>query len=87
MKIEARLAELGIVLPVASSPSNSYVAVKHARGLVFVAGHNPKKDGKCPYLGKVGDTVTLEAGPGISKTVCSELFSITQASLGQVRSY
>jgi enamine deaminase RidA (YjgF/YER057c/UK114 family) len=60
MNIESRLKELGLTLPAVSAPTNSYVSVKQTGTLLFVAGHGPKKDGKYPYLGKVGAEVTLE---------------------------
>jgi enamine deaminase RidA (YjgF/YER057c/UK114 family) len=60
MSIESRLKELGLTLPAVSAPTNSYVSAKQTGDLLFVSGHGPKKDGKYPYLGKVGDTVTLE---------------------------
>jgi enamine deaminase RidA (YjgF/YER057c/UK114 family) len=60
MRIESRLKELGLTLPPASTPTNSYVSVKGAGSLLFVSGHVPKKGGSYPYLGKVGAEVTLE---------------------------
>ena len=59
MSVESRLKELGIVLPVVSAPTNSYVLVKQAASLLFVSGHVPKKEGSYPYLGNVGAEVTL----------------------------
>jgi enamine deaminase RidA (YjgF/YER057c/UK114 family) len=60
MSLESRLKELGLTLPVVSTPTNNYVSVKQAGTLLFVAGHGPKKDGSYPHLGKVGSEVTLE---------------------------
>jgi enamine deaminase RidA (YjgF/YER057c/UK114 family) len=60
MNIESRLQEFGLTLPAVATPTNSYVSVKQTGALLFVAGHGPKKDGKYPYLGKVGAEVTLE---------------------------
>lgn len=60
--IEARLAQAGIVLPPVSAPSHAYVHARQSGNLLFVAGHGPKRDGKYPYLGKLGAEVTLEQG-------------------------
>jgi enamine deaminase RidA (YjgF/YER057c/UK114 family) len=60
--IEARLEALGMVLPPASEPSHAYVHVRQVGNLLFVAGHSPKRDGKYPYLGKLGAEVTIEQG-------------------------
>jgi enamine deaminase RidA (YjgF/YER057c/UK114 family) len=58
--IEARLSELGIVLPAASAPSHSYVSARQTGNLLYISGHVPKRDGKYPYLGKLGAGVTME---------------------------
>ena len=60
MDIEARLSELGIVLPAASAPSHSYVSARQTGNLLYISGHVPKRDGKYPYLGKLGAGVTIE---------------------------
>jgi enamine deaminase RidA (YjgF/YER057c/UK114 family) len=60
MSIEARLIELGLILPAVSAPTNSYVSVKQTLSLLFVSGHVPKKEGGYPYLGTDLAEVTLE---------------------------
>ncbi|MCL1898982.1 MAG: RidA family protein [Promicromonosporaceae bacterium] len=56
---EARLAELGIVLPAVAPPVATYVPAVVAGGWVFTSGQLPFIDGALPTTGKVGD------GPGL----------------------
>ena len=62
-KIEARLKELGIVLP---KPSPAKVAkienCTEANGFLYVSGQVPKQDGEVKFVGKVGREFTLAEG-------------------------
>lgn len=61
MSIEARLAELGIILPEAAAPVASYVPVVVANGMAHVSGQLPFVDGKL-VTGRLGEDVSLEQG-------------------------
>lgn len=61
MSIEARLQELGIVLPEAAAPVASYVPVVVHGGFAHVSGQLPFVDGKL-VTGRLGEDVSLEAG-------------------------
>lgn len=61
MSIEARLQELGIVLPEAAAPVASYVPVVVHGGFAHVSGQLPFIDGKL-VTGRLGEDVSLEAG-------------------------
>lgn len=61
MSIEARLQELGIVLPEAAAPVASYVPVVVHGGFAHVSGQLPFVDGKL-VTGRLGQDVSLEAG-------------------------
>jgi enamine deaminase RidA (YjgF/YER057c/UK114 family) len=60
MDVEARLARAGLKLPDAPSPAANYVPAVIAKGLVFIAGQAPVRDGKYAFTGRVGSEVTLE---------------------------
>jgi len=60
MDIATKLAELGLVLPVASLPVAAYIPAVKTGNLVFTAGQLPLVDGKIPYIGKVDGGVTPE---------------------------
>lgn len=60
MKIEDRLAELGLSLPEVPAPVAAYVPAVRAGNWVYVSGQTPFRDGKLRVKGKVGKDVTLE---------------------------
>jgi enamine deaminase RidA (YjgF/YER057c/UK114 family) len=59
-KIEAKLAELGVVLPSPAQPVANYVPYVITGDLVFVSGQVPLVDGKVAWTGKVGAGVSVE---------------------------
>jgi enamine deaminase RidA (YjgF/YER057c/UK114 family) len=61
MSIEARLADLGLVLPEPAAPVASYVPVLVAGGLAHVSGQLPFIDGRL-VTGRLGEDVDLELG-------------------------
>lgn len=62
MSAEARLRDLGIVLPEPPEAVASYVPFVVAGGLVFVSGQIPSRDGGLPRTGQVGKDLTVEEG-------------------------
>jgi enamine deaminase RidA (YjgF/YER057c/UK114 family) len=58
---EARLAELGIVLPAAAAPVASYVPVVVHGGMAYVSGQLPFVDGKL-VTGRLGENISLDDG-------------------------
>lgn len=60
MKIEDRLAKLGLSLPEVPAPVAAYVPAVRAGNWVYVSGQTPFRDGKLRVKGKVGKDVTLE---------------------------
>ena len=57
---EARLTELGIVLPDAYAPAGNYVPVNRAGDLLYTSGQVPSTDGQFSHFGVVGDDVDIE---------------------------
>lgn len=60
MKVEERIKELGLSLPISSPPGALYVPVKAIGNVLFVSGQVPMKEGKPIYTGKVGKERTIE---------------------------
>lgn len=60
MDVRAKLAELGLTLPVAAIPVGAYVPAVRTGNLVFTAGQLPLLEGKIPFIGKVDGPVTPE---------------------------
>jgi enamine deaminase RidA (YjgF/YER057c/UK114 family) len=82
MKIEARLAEKGLQLPVAPKPIANYVRAVRAGNLLFLAGHGPSKDGKMQYVGKVGKELTVEEGYQAAQLVALNCLASAKEALG-----
>jgi enamine deaminase RidA (YjgF/YER057c/UK114 family) len=61
-RIEARLAELGITLPLPMAPIANYVPYVVTGNLVVVSGQLPAANGKVVATGKVGWGVPVEQG-------------------------
>ncbi len=59
-EVRAKLAEVGLVLPVAAKPVAAYVPAIRTGNLVFTAGQLPMVDGALSASGKVGDKVSVE---------------------------
>ena len=61
-RIDNRLAELGITLPVAAKPVANYVPWVRTGNLVFISGQGAFFDCKVHYPGALGKDVSLEDG-------------------------
>jgi enamine deaminase RidA (YjgF/YER057c/UK114 family) len=68
--VRAKLAELGLILPVAAKPIAAYVPAVRTGNLVFTAGQLPLVDGKISFTGKVGGQVTVEQAKELAQ-VCA----------------
>ncbi len=66
-RIEAKLAELGIVLPTPMVPLANYVPFVLARALAVVSGQLPAVDGKIAFTGKLGAGVSVEQGQAAAR--------------------
>ena len=60
MDVEAKLVELGIVLPGAARAVGCYVPAVLAGGVVYVSGQLPMRNGELMYTGKVGADLGVE---------------------------
>jgi enamine deaminase RidA (YjgF/YER057c/UK114 family) len=68
--VRAKLAELGLTLPVAAKPVAAYVPAIRTGNLVFTAGQLPLVDGAIPSTGKVGTKVSIEEAKRLAQ-VCA----------------
>lgn len=82
--IDQRLAELGIELPEAASPSFNYVPVTLHQGVAYVAGQLPKVDGEVRVQGKVGDAVSLETARGEARICILQGLACLKQALGSL---
>ena len=81
--IDAKLAELGLALPVAAAPVAAYVPVVVAGGLAHVSGQLPFIDGKL-VTGRLGEDVSLEDGTAAARACGLMILAQLKAALGSL---
>ena len=79
MTIAARLAELGITLPVAAAPVAAYVPVVVSGNIAHVSGQLPFVDGKL-VTGRLGDDVSLEQGAAAARACALMILAQVEAA-------
>ena len=65
---EARLAALGLALPLVAAPLAAYVPAVRSGQHVYTAGQLPLADGKLPQTGKVGAQVSVDDAAALART-------------------
>jgi enamine deaminase RidA (YjgF/YER057c/UK114 family) len=68
--VRAKLAELGLTLPVAALPIAAYVPAVRTGNIVFTAGQLPLVDGAMAQTGKTGGDVTVERAKELAQ-ICA----------------
>ena len=81
---EARLAELGIVLPIPPAPAAAYVPVVRTGDLLFTAGQLPLADGALLATGKVGGAVDRETAIACARQCAINVLAQVRAELGSL---
>lgn len=82
-KVEARLAELGIELPIAPPPRAAKILMtKIAGGLLFVSGQLPSWNGDLRYVGKVGQEFDLKQGQEAARLSALNVLAHARSALG-----
>lgn len=81
-KVDAKLAELGIVLPEATTPIAAYTPIRIVGNMVYIAGQGPSDQGV------VGRDYTMEQGYGFARdagiSVLSQLRKACDGDLDRV---
>jgi len=84
MSAEARLKELGIVLPKVSTPVANYVPYRLAGNLLFLSGQGPRDDNGNNLTGKVGAEVSVEEAYKRARRIGLGLLAATRQALGSL---
>lgn len=81
-RIDARLAELGIILPEAMAPMANYVPWVRTGSLVVVSGQVPAVDGRIAVTGKVGLDLDVAAGQQAARICLTNVLTHLRAACG-----
>jgi enamine deaminase RidA (YjgF/YER057c/UK114 family) len=85
MRIEAKLAEMGLSLPVPPAPVGNYVGAVQTGNLLFVSGHGPRRlDDSTILVGKVGRDLTTEQAYDTAKAVMLNCLASIKRELGDL---
>ncbi len=84
MSPEAKLKELGLVLPTVPSPVANYVPFRQAGNLRFLSGQGPRDANGSMLTGKVGAEVTVEEAYRRARLIGLQLLSATRQALGSL---
>ena len=81
---EARLAELGIVLPEPSVPVANYVKAVRSGNLIFLSGHGPYRSDGTLVKGKLGKDLSIEEGYEAARLTGLALLSSLKSEIGDL---
>jgi enamine deaminase RidA (YjgF/YER057c/UK114 family) len=84
MSAEARLKELGIVLPNVPSPVANYLPYRVVNNLLYLAGQGPRDENGNLMTGKVGAEVSVDEAYKRARRVGLGLLAATRQALGSL---
>ena len=82
MSAEARLKELGIVLPSLGTPVANYLPYRQAGNILYLAGQGPRDDSGKQLTGKLGKDISIEEGYRRARLVGLGLLAAMRDALG-----
>jgi len=80
MSVEARLQELGIILPAPAAPVANYVPYIRAGNLISISGQIPISDGAIAFSGTVGAEVSVEEACAAARLCAVNLIAQMKAA-------
>jgi enamine deaminase RidA (YjgF/YER057c/UK114 family) len=81
-RIETRLAELGLSLPLAGQPLNAYQNVVIVNDLAFVAGQAPMIGSERPFTGPLATDADIDRGKAATQLSALCVLAQMKAALG-----
>jgi enamine deaminase RidA (YjgF/YER057c/UK114 family) len=84
MSAEARLIELGIVLPPAPSPVASYVTIAETGNVAYTAGHGPLRADGTMIVGRVGEDLDVDEAREAARVTALGLLATIRQHLGSL---
>ena len=84
MSAEARLKELGIVLPSLGTPVANYLPYRLAGNILYLAGQGPRDETGKQLTGKLGKDISIEEGYRRARLVGLGLLAAMRDALGSL---
>lgn len=84
MKIEEKLAQMGLSLPGPSPAAGNYVGAVRTGNLLFVSGHGPRREGELYMSGKVGRDLSTQQACEAAKVVMLNCLASVKRELGDL---
>lgn len=84
MSFEAKLKQLGLVLPDPPKPVANYVPVVRVGNLLFLSGVLPSRDGQLIMTGKLGQELSIEQGVEAARVAVLNGISIIRSAAGSL---
>src|SRR6478736_10527540 len=84
MSAEARLKELGLVLPTLPKPVANYLPYRLAGNLLFLAGQGPRDEKGAALTGKLGAEISIDEGYRRARLVGLGLLAAMRDALGSL---
>jgi len=84
MSAEARIAELGIVLPPVAKPRWAYVPAVRTGNLVFVSGQIGIENGAVVHPGKLGREIDVDRGREAARACAVSALAVVRQMLGSL---
>jgi len=82
MSAQARLSELGLVLPPAPKPVGVYKPVVIASGMAYLSGHGPLRADKTLITGRLGADMDVKAGYEAARVTGLAMLATLHGELG-----
>lgn len=82
--VEARLAALGVTLPEPAAPAANYVPFVMTGNQLFVSGQLPMGANGLEFVGKLGDTVSVDDGKAAARLCAINLLAQAKAATGDL---
>jgi len=84
MDYEARLQELGLVLPPSPKPIAAYIPAVRVGNLLFLSGIIPSVNGTLPIVGKLGLELTVEQGREAARIALLNALAVIKTECGSL---
>ena len=84
MSAQARIAELGLILPPPNKPIGNYVPFRIGGNILYLSGVGPRKPDGATITGKVGAGISIEKGYEAARDCGLQLLRNMEVALGSL---